>query len=358
MFDQHELLFYPQIHAKFHKVIDDELNDLFVLSANKDQTGRAFMQDLVMSLFDEGCVAVTPVNTSIDPTFTDSYNVMSLRVGKIVQWFPNYVVVNLYNEAKGMREDVRVEKRYTSIIENPFYSIMNETNSTLKRLLRKMRLMDDMDNQIASGKLDLIIQLPYVLKGAAKKELVETRRAEIERQLKGPYGIAYTDGTERIVQLNRPIENNFDKQVETLSNQLYSELGLTVEVFNGTATEPIMLNYYRRTIKPVLAAIVDEYNRKFISKTARSQKQRIMYIRDPFEIVGTSQLAEIADKFTRNEILSSNEVRAIVGMYPSDDPKADELRNKNLSPAKTVTEEIQVEHDPSTASESYKEEGW
>lgn len=310
------------------------LNNCLNLEANCDQTGRAFIQDVVMSLLDEGCVAIVPIDTDLDPKVTKSYDIFSMRTGKIIEWRPSDVKVRVYNEQTGKKEEIWVPKKMTAIIENPLYAVINEPNSTMQRLVRKLGLMDVTDEQTASGKLDLIIQLPYVIKTDARRQQAENRRKDIEMQLAGSkYGIAYTDGTERITQLNRSVENNLMKQVEYLTNLLYSQLGITQTVLEGTADEQTMLNYYSRTIEPIVAAIVDEMKRKFLSKTARSQLQTIAFFRDPFKLVPINNIAEIADKFTRNEILTSNEVRQIVGMKPSEDPKADELRNSNISQA-------------------------
>lgn len=312
--------------------IKSGLNECLSLEANIDQTGRAFIQDLVMSMFDEGVVAAVPVDTTFNPSVTDSYDVKSIRVGKVVEWRPLDVKVNLYNEKTGKRQDVWVPKRQTAIIENPLYSVINEPNSTMQRLIRKLSLLDAVDEQSSSGKLDLIIQLPYVIKTEAKRQEAEKRRKDIEMQLSGTkYGIAYTDGTERITQLNRPIENNLMKQIEYLTSMLYGQLGITQAVLDGTADEQTMLNYSNRTIEPIVSAIVNEFKRKFLTKTARTQMKSVMFFRDPFRLVPVSQMAEIADKFTRNEIMTSNEIRQVIGMKPSDDPKADQLVNSNIS---------------------------
>ena len=317
---------------RFKEVIKGNLNNCLTLEANLDQSYRAFFQDIVMTMFDEGCVAVVPVDTTTNPDESDSFEILTMRAGRIVNWFPSHVRVSLYNERKGMREEIVVPKSKVAIIENPLYAVMNEPNSTLQRLARKLILLDSIDEQSGSGKLDLIIQLPYTVKSQARKDQANERRAEIERQLRGSkYGIAYTDGTEKITQLNRPVENNLMKQIEYLTSMLYSQLGISQAVLDGTADEKIMNNYYTRTIEPIANSIVDEMNRKFISKTARTQGQKILYFRDPFKLIPISQIAEIADKFTRNEILSSNEIRQVVGRKPSDDPKADELRNSNIS---------------------------
>lgn len=318
-------------NGNFTSVEESGLNTCLTLDANLDQTGRALMQDIAMTLFDEGVVAIVPVETTTSPVNSNAYDIKSLRVGKVVQWYPEHVVVDLYNEKSGRRQEVTLPKRMVAIVENPLYTVMNEPNSTLQRLLRKLALLDAVDEQSGSGKLDIIIQLPYVIKSKAREEQAEQRRKSIEAQLRGSqYGIAYTDGTERITQLNRPAENNLLNQVTYLTNMLYGQLGLTESVFDGTADEAEMLNYHNRTIEPVLAAITDEMNRKFLSKTARKQGQLITYYRDPFKLVKLEQIAEIADRFTRNEILTSNELRGVMGFVPSKDPKADELRNKNL----------------------------
>ena len=319
-------------NGRFLKKEDSSLNDCLSIEANVDQTGRALLQDAVMSMFDEGVVAIVPTDTSINPAVSGSYDILSLRTGKIVEWFPSFVRVRVYNEKTGQREELVLPKSTVAIIENPLYAVMNEPNSTLKRLIYKLNLLDSLDEQASSGKLDLIIQLPYVIKSEARKAQAEARRKDIEVQLSGSkYGIAYTDGTERITQLNRPAENNLMAQIEYLTSMLYGQLGLTESIFDGTADEKTMLNYYNRTVEPILAAITDEIKRKFLTKTARTQFQSIMYFRDPFKLVPVSELADIADKFTRNEVLSSNEIRGIIGFKPSNDPKADELRNKNLN---------------------------
>ena len=311
------------------------LNNCLNLSANQDQTGRAFIQDVVMSMLDEGCVAIVPTDTTLNPKETQSYDILSMRTGKIIQWRPKQVQIRLYNESTGKKEEIWLPKEFVAIVENPLYAVINEPNSTMQRLMRKLSLLDVTDEQTASGKLDLIIQLPYVIKTEARRQQAETRRKDIEMQLAGSkYGIAYTDSTERITQLNRSVENNLMKQVEYLTNLLYSQLGVTQAVLEGTADEPAMLNYYSRTIEPIVSAIVDEMKRKFLSKTARTQLQTITFFRDPFKLVPVNNIADIADKFTRNEILTSNELRQIIGMKPSKDPKADELRNSNISQSK------------------------
>lgn len=320
---------------RFTSVVESGLNSCLNLEANIDQTGRAFVQDIVMSMFDEGCVAVVPVDTTQDPEITDSYDILSMRTGKILEWKPRHVKVRVYNDRTGMKEDLLLPKKQVAIIENPLYAVINEPNSTMQRLIRKLCLLDAVDEQSSSGKLDLIIQLPYVVKTEARRQQANDRRKQIEKQLTGSkYGIAYIDGTERITQLNRPVENNLMKQIEYLTSMLYSQLGITQAILDGTADDKTMLNYYSRTIEPIVSAIVDEMKRKFLTKTARSQKKSIMFFRDPFKLVPVNDIAEIADKFTRNEILSSNEIRQIVGIKPSKDPKADELRNKNLSEPK------------------------
>ena len=320
------------LNGRYIETIPSGLNECLTLTANKDQTSRAFIQDVVTSMFDEGCVAIIPVDTTINPNISGSYEINSLRTGRILEWYPDHVRVDVYNDKIGRREEVILPKNIVAIVENPFYAVMNEPNSTLKRLITKLNLLDAIDIQSGSGKLDLIIQLPYVIKTQARKEQAEVRRKDIEEQLSGSkYGIAYTDGTERITQLNRPVENNLMAQITYLTSMLYSQLGMTESIFDGTADEKAMLNYYNRTIEPILASIVDEMKRKFLTKTARTQNQTIMIFRDPFKLVPVLELAEIADKFTRNEILSSNDVRSIIGFKPVDDARADELVNKNIS---------------------------
>ena len=313
------------------EVLDSGLNSCLNLEANVDQTGRAFIQDCVMSMLDEGCVAIIPIETTLDPTITKSYDILSMRTGKILEWYPDKVKVRVYNDRTGRQEDIVLPKSTVGIVENPLYAVINEPNSTMQRLIRKLALLDVTDEQTASGKLDLIIQLPYVIKTEARRQQAENRRKDIEMQLAGSkYGIAYIDGTEKVTQLNRSVENNLMKQIEYLTNLLFSQLGITQTILDGTADDKTMLNYYTRTIEPIVAAIADEMKRKFISKTARSQKQSIVYFRDPFKLVPVNDMAEIADKFTRNEILTSNEIRQIVGMRPSKDPKADQLVNSNI----------------------------
>lgn len=337
--------------------IDSGLNECLNLSANIDQTGRAFIMDAVISMFNEGVVALIPIDTKGNPYLTDSYDILSIRTGKIVEWRPNSIKVNLYNEITGKHEEIIVPKRIACIIENPFYSVMNEPNSTLKRLIRKLNILDMIDEQSGSGKLDLIIQLPYTIKTELRKKQAEERRKDIEMQLSGSkYGIAYTDGTEHITQLNRPAENNLMKQIEYLTGMLYSQLSITKEVLEGTADEKTMLNYNTRTIEPILSCLVGEMKRKWLTQTARSQKQSILYFNDPFKLVPVSQIANIADAFTRNEIMSSNEIRQIVGLKPSKDPSADELRNKNLnrSNSEIVNKEEKTEEGGINQNESRK----
>lgn len=317
---------------RFVEAISSGLNNCLTVEANLDQTGRAFIQDIVMSMMDEGCVAIVPIDTDDDPDETGSYRIDTMRTGKILEWYPAHVRVRVYNERTGRKEDIVMSKNSVAIVENPFYAVMNEPNSTMQRLIRKLNLLDVVDEQTSSGKLDLIIQLPYVIKTEARRRQAEIRRKDIENQLSGSkYGIAYTDGTEHITQLNRAVENNLLSQIEYLTSMLYSQLGITQSILDGTADDKTMLNYYNRTIEPILSAIVDEMKRKFLTKTARSQLQSIEFFRDPFKLVPVNEISEIADKFTRNEIMSSNEIRQIIGMKPSDDPEADELRNKNLS---------------------------
>ncbi len=317
---------------RFINYIKSGLDNCLTLEANTDQTGRSFIQDIVMSMLDEGSVAIVPVDTSIDPKISGSYNILTLRTGNILDWYPQHVKVKVYNEKKGEKEEIIVPKSTTAIVDNPLYEVMNEQSSTMQRLIIKLGLLDAVDEQSSAGKLDMIIQLPYVIKSEARRKQAENRRLDIEKQLSGSkYGIAYTDGTEKITQLNRSVENNLMKQIEFLTSMLYSQLGITQSILDGTANEQEMLNYHTRTIEPILSAIVDEMKRKFLTKTARSQKHSIVFFRDPFKLVPVNNMAEIADKFTRNEIMTSNEIRQIIGIKPSDDPKADELRNKNLS---------------------------
>lgn len=319
-------------NGRYEEEIKSGLNSCLRLEANIDQTARAFMQDVYMSLFDEGCVAIVPVDTTLNPKDTNSYDILSMRTGKILEWRPRHIKVRLYNDQTGRYEDVMVPKHTVAILENPFYSVMNEPNSTMQRLVRKLNLLDAIDEQSGSGKLDLIIQLPYVIKTDARRKQAESRRKDIEDQLSGSkYGIAYTDGTERITQLNRPVENNLLKQVEYLTNLMFSQLGMTQAIMDGTADEKTMLNYNNRLIEVLVSTVVDEMKRKFLTKTARSQNQSIEFFIDPFKLVPAQELAEIVDKFTRNEVMSSNEFRQVVGLKPSKDPKADELRNKNIN---------------------------
>lgn len=328
-------------NGRFDEVIDSGLNSCLNLEANTDQTGRAFLLDIALSMLDEGYVAVVPVDTNFDPRYTDSYDIRSMRVGKILEWYPAHVRVRIYNEKTGNKEELTLPKKMVAIIENPFYAVMNEPNGTMQRLLRKLSILDVVDEQAGAGKLDLIIQLPYVIKTDARRQQAEMRRKEIETQLAdSKYGIAYTDGTEKITQLNRSLENNLLKQVEYLTNLFYSELSITQEIMNGTANDAAMTNYYNRTIEPIVSAIVDEMKRKFLTKTARSQKQSILFFRDPFKLAPIGTVAEMADKFTRNEIMSSNEFRQVIGLKPSKDPKADELMNKNLSPSAETEQRI------------------
>ena len=338
-------------NGRYVEDINSGLNECLNLEANIDQTGRAFIQDIVMSMLDEGCVAIVPIDTTADPKITSSYDVLSMRTGKILEWYPAHVKVRIYNDRTGEKEDIMLPKKQVAIIENPLYAVVNEPNSNMQRLIRKLRLLDVTDEQTASGKLDLIIQLPYVVKTDAKREQAERRRKDIESQLAdGKYGIAYTDGTEKVTQLNRSVENNLMKQIEYLTNMAYSQLGITQSVMDGTADEKTMLNYNNRTIEPIISAIVDEMKRKFLSKTARSQLQTITYFKDPFKLVPVNDIAEIADKFTRNEIMTSNEIRQVIGMKPSDDPKADRLVNSNIS-------QPEEQQQPDNMTEEYYEEG-
>ncbi|MBQ8237924.1 MAG: phage portal protein [Oscillospiraceae bacterium] len=322
-------------NGRYLEDIDSGLNNCLNVEANIDQAGTAFKQDMYMSMLDEGVIAVVPIDTSVDPKVSSSYEIGTMRVAKIIQWYPQHVKVHVYDDRSGKHVDAIFHKRHVAIVENPFYAVMNEPNSTLKRLVRKMNLLDAVDEQSSSGKLDLIIQLPYTVKTETRRQQAEKRRTDIEKQLTGSkYGIAYTDGTERITQLNRPVENNLLKQIEYLTSMLMSQLGITPEILNGSADEKTMLNYNNRIIAPMVTAPVEEMHRKFLTKTARKQRQAITYFRDPFKLVPVSQMAEIGDKFTRNEIMTSNEIRQSIGMKPSSDPKADELRNKNLSEPK------------------------
>ena len=338
-------------NERYLETINSKLNYALNTEANIDQTGRALIQDIVISMFDEGVVAVVPVDTKLNPYYSGGYDIETLRTGKIVEWFPEHVRINLYNQKTGRREDVTLPKRFVAIIENPLYSIMNEPNSTLQRLIRKLNLLDAIDEQSGAGKLDLIIQLPYTIKTEARKKQAEDRRKDIEMQLAGSkYGIAYTDATERITQLNRSLDNNLMKQIEYLTSMLYSQLGITDAIINNTADEQAMINYYNSTIEPILSAITNEMYRKFLTKTARAQHQSIKFFRDPFRLVPVNQIADMADKFTRNEILSSNEFRGIIGFKPVDDSRADELRNKNIN------QSPELENPPTTDDEGYEEE--
>lgn len=342
-------------NGRFIEAIFSPLNNCLNLEANLDQTGRAFIQDVVMSMLDEGCVAMVPIDTSLDPAKSASYDIYTMRTGKILEWYPSHVKVRVYNEKTGEKEDVKVAKKQVAIIENPLYAVINEHNSTMQRLMRKLALLDNMDERVSTGKLDMIIQLPYVIKSEARRKEADRRRTELEQQMSGStYGIGYIDGTEKIVQLNRPLDNNLMKQVEYLTAQLYSQLGITQAILDGSASEEEMLNYYSRTIEPIVAAIVDEMKRKFLTKTARSQNQTIKFFRDSFRLVPISKLAEIAGVFTQNEILTANEVRQIVGMKPSSDPKADQLLNSNINQTgggMVPEEEIPIEDE--TEEESF-----
>lgn len=325
-------------NGSYLETINSSLHQALTVEANIDQTGRALIQDAVLSMMDEGCVAIVPVDTTIDPDISESYKINTLRVGEIIEWFPAHVRVRLYDERTGYKEDITLDKRYTAIIENPLYAVMNEPNSILRRLILKLNLLDAIDKQSGSGKLDIVVQLPYMIKTKLRKEQAEERRIDLENQLAGSkYGIAYIDGTEKVTQLNRPAENNLMGQIEYLTRMLHSQLGLTESIFDGTADEKTVLNYYNRTIEPILDAITGEMHRKFLTKTARTQKQAIKYYREVFKLTPIEELSEAADKFTRNEILSSNEMRAVIGYKPSKDPKADELRNKNMPEVNTKT---------------------
>ena len=327
---------------RFVEIIESGLNSCLNIEANVDQTGRALKQDIVMSMLDEGVVAIVPIDTTMNPSVSGSYDILSMRTGKILEWYPAHVKVKIYNEKKGYYEELILPKNTIGIVENPFYSIMNEPNSTLQRLIRKLNLLDVIDDQSGSGKLDLIIQLPYSIRSQARRQQADERRDQIESQLtNSKYGIAYADATERITQLNRSVDNNLMSQIEYLTSMLYSQLGITQSILDGTADEQTQLNYLTHTVEPILSVIVDEMKRKFLTKTARSQKQTISYFRDPFKLVPVNNIAEIADKFTRNEILTSNEIRQKIGMKPSDDPKADQLVNSNISQAKDSVESIE-----------------
>ena len=342
-------------NGRYIEDINSGLNECLNLEANIDQTGRAFIQDVVMSMLDEGCVAIVPVDTTADPKITNSYDILSMRTGKILEWYPAHVKVRIYNDRTGEKEDIMLTKKQIAIIENPLYAVVNEPNSNMQRLIRKLRLLDVTDEQTASGKLDLIIQLPYVVKTDARREQAERRRKDIESQLaEGKYGIAYTDGTEKVTQLNRSVENNLMKTIEYLTNELYTQLGFTPEIMNGTADENAMTNYYSRTIEPCVSAVTEELARKYLTKAARNDKQAIKYFRDPFKLVSITALAELVDKFTRNEVMSSNEWRQIVGLKPSSDPRADELRNKNLSQS---SEDIKLQNGVEKKDTNNKEGG-
>jgi len=332
-------------NGNYVDTIKDSLNDCLTLEANIDQTGQAFFIDLASTMLSGGCVAAVPIETSIDPNISSSYEIQSIRVGFVTQWFPKYVQVNVYNQLTGLREEIIVPKEQVAIIQNPFYDVMNEPNSTLQRLIRKLSLLDSVDEQVSAGKLDMIIQLPYTIRSEARREQAENRRKDIEMQLRdSKYGIAYTDATEKITQLNRPLENNLLNQIEYLTNQLYSQLGITPEILNGTANEETMLNYFNRTVEPILTSIADEFKRKFLTKTARTQGQSILFIRNPFKLVPLSKIAEIVDKFTANEILTSNEIRGIIGYRPVENDRANQLINKNINPL-----ELEGAEDPALA---------
>ena len=336
-------------NGRYSETINSGLNNCLTLDANIDQTGRAFLQDIYMSMLDEGCVAIVPVDTDVKLNETGSFDIESMRVGKILEWFPSHVRVKVYNDRTGEKEDLILPKKSVAIVENPFYAVMNEPSSTMQRLIRKLNLLDNIDEQSGSGKLDLIVQLPYVIKSQTRRDQAEQRRKDIEMQLAGSkYGIAYTDGTERITQLNRPVENNLLTQIEYLTSMLFSQLSITQSIMDGTADEKTMLNYYSRTVEPIVSAVVDAMKRTFLTKTARAQRQSILFFREPFKLVPVNDLAEIADKFTRNEIMTSNEIRQIVGMKPSKDPKADQLINSNLNHPEEQTE---AESNPNTISE-------
>lgn len=323
----------------FIEEMDSGLNQCLTVSANIDQTGKAFIQDVVMSMLDEGTVAMVPIDTSINPMVSNSFDILTMRTGKILQWYPDHVLLDVYNDRKGIKEQIKMSKEKIAIIENPFYSIMNEPNSILKRLVSKMAMLDTVDEQVSSGKLDLLIQLPYSTKSDTRQQQAELRRRQLEEQLKdSKYGVAWIDASEHVTQLNRPVENNLLNQIQYLTSMLYGQLGMTEDILNGTASEEVMVNYYRRTVDVILTAIVDELSRKFLTKTARTQGQAIKYYRDPFSLTPTSAIADIADKFTRNEILTPNEVRGIVGFRPATDPQADELRNRNISQASSTVE--------------------
>lgn len=341
-------------NERYIEDINSSLNNCLTLEANIDQTSRAFIQDVVISMIDEGCVAIVPIDTINNPNNTNSYDILTMRTGKVIEWYPNTVRVEVYNDKTGNKEEITMPKELVAIVENPFYAIMNEPNSTLQRLIRKLVLLDSVDEESSSGKLDLIIQLPYIIKSEARKKQANERRLEIENQLKGSkYGIAYTDGTEKITQLNRSVENNLMKQIEYLTELLYSQLGISQAILDGTANNETMLNYYSRTIEPIVSAITDEMKRKFLTKTARTQGQTIMSFRNPFKLVPVKELAELADKFTRNEIMTSNEIRQVVGIKPSNDPKADMLINSNLNQSNRAIMETYGDEGQNTNKQNY-----
>lgn len=339
---------------RYTETIKDSLNYCLTTEANKDQTSRMFKQDIVLKMLDDGCVAIVPVDTTIDPRNNNIYDIVTMRTAQIINWYPDAVRVRIYNDRTGLFEEMDLPKNMVAIVENPFYAIMNETNSTMQRLKRKLAILDVIDDRTGSDKLDLIIQLPYTIKSEAKREQAKQRRKDISDQLaSSDYGIAYIDSTEHVTQLNRSVENNLLKQVEYFTNMLYSQLGITVEIMNGTADENAMNNYYNRVIEPIIAAVVDEMNRKFLTKTARTQMQAIKFFRDPFKLVSTTNLAELADKFTRNCIMSSNEFRQVVGLQPVDDPMADQLRNNNLSMSNADAQQIYGDDQPTTEEDQY-----
>lgn len=346
------------VNNRFDSIIDSGLNYCLNTEANADQTGRGLIQDIVMTFLEDGVAAVVPEKTNFDPRYSNSYEIYSMRVGVPVEWYPNHVRVRLFNELTGQKEEITFPKKMVALIENPFYAVMNAPNSTMQQLVRKLALLDVVDEQAGSGKLDMIIQLPYVIKSQARRDQAEQRRAEIEKQLSGSkYGIAYTDGTERIVQLNRSLENNILKSIEYLTNMVYSQLGVTQEILNGTADEKTMNNYMNRIIEPVISAIADEFKRKFLTKTARTQGQSIMFFRDPFRLAPVSMIAEMADKFTRNEIMTPNEIRQIIGMKPSKDPKSDQLVNRNIASADKGMPVQGKENDADEQANANQQEG-
>lgn len=346
------------VNNRFDSIIDSGLNYCLNTEANADQTGRGLIQDIVMTFLEDGVAAVVPEKTNFDPRYSNSYEIYSMRVGVPVEWYPNHVRVRLFNELTGQKEEITFPKKMVALIENPFYAVMNAPNSTMQQLVRKLALLDVVDEQAGSGKLDMIIQLPYVIKSQARRDQAEQRRAEIEKQLSGSkYGIAYTDGTERIVQLNRSLENNILKSIEYLTNMVYSQLGVTQEILNGTADEKTMNNYMNRIIEPVISAIADEFKRKFLTKTARTQGQSIMFFRDPFRLAPVSMIAEMADKFTRNEIMTPNEIRQVIGMKPSKDPKSDQLVNRNIASADKGMPVQGKENDADEQANANQQEG-